>query len=170
MNEAAVTALGEFDDGSGPALYAGGSFGSALDSLDSNLAKWGGCVPTPTPWTDLGFALPGAAGPPLLVGTGELTPASAGALALSNAAPSAFSSLFIALVSTPAPFKCGTLVPLPVVLQLPLFTNGSGAIPLDWASWPSGLSGLSLYFQFAIQDAGAVCGVALSNAVRGEVP
>src|SRR5262249_38048243 len=28
------------DDGQGPALYAGGSFETALDSLDSRLAKW----------------------------------------------------------------------------------------------------------------------------------
>jgi hypothetical protein len=53
---------------------------------------------------------------------------------------------------------------------MPLFTDGSGAIPLAWASWPGGLSGLSLYFQYAILDAGAVCGVALSNALRADVP
>jgi hypothetical protein len=36
-----VRALAVFDDGGGPALYAGGAFGSAIDSGDSYLAKWG---------------------------------------------------------------------------------------------------------------------------------
>ena len=51
-----------------------------------------------------------------------------------------------------------------------LFTNPGGSLPLAWPTWPGGLSGLSLYFQYAIQDAGAVCGVALSNALRADVP
>lgn len=38
-----VFALLSYDDGSGLALFAGGSFGRALDSLDSHLAKWA-CV------------------------------------------------------------------------------------------------------------------------------
>jgi hypothetical protein len=56
------------------------------------------------------------------------------------------------------------------VSKFSLFTNGAGAIPLQWPSWPGGLSGVSLYFQYAILDAGAVCGVAFSNALRAEVP
>jgi hypothetical protein len=36
-----VHALSSHDDGSGPALFAGGGFGSAFDSGDSYLAKWG---------------------------------------------------------------------------------------------------------------------------------
>jgi len=36
-----VRALTAFDDGHGPALFVGGTFGSALDSGDSFLAKWG---------------------------------------------------------------------------------------------------------------------------------
>jgi hypothetical protein len=45
----AVTALTVFDDGTGPALYAGGSFTTAGDTLASNIAKWDG-----TTWTPLG--------------------------------------------------------------------------------------------------------------------
>jgi hypothetical protein len=41
MNGDWLYALAAFDDGSGPALYAGGDFWSALDSGDSYLAKWG---------------------------------------------------------------------------------------------------------------------------------
>jgi hypothetical protein len=36
-----VEALAAYDDGGGPALYAGGTFTSATDSSDSFLAKWG---------------------------------------------------------------------------------------------------------------------------------
>ena len=36
-----VFALSVYDDGRGPALYSGGAFGSAIDSEDSYLAKWG---------------------------------------------------------------------------------------------------------------------------------
>jgi hypothetical protein len=164
-----VYALAAFDDGNGTALYAGGDF-YAFDSADTDIAKWGGCPVVVPPWTNLGYALRGVSGPPLLVGTGALTPGSAGTLVLGNAAPSAYSVLFISLVGTPTPFKCGTLVPLPVALQLPLFTNGTGSIALGWASWPGVLSGLDLYFQYAIQDAGAACGVALSEALRADVP
>jgi len=122
------------------------------------------------PWTDLGNGLAGVAGIPALVGTGPLTAGSAGALTLTNAAPSSVCALFVSLSSAPAPFKCGTLVPVPVALQLTLVTNGSGALPLAWGSWPNGLSGASLYFQYAIADGAAVCGTALSNAVRADVP
>jgi len=124
----------------------------------------------PDAWADLGTGLAGVAGIPSLMGTGPLTAGSAGALTLSNAAPSSVCALFVSLSSAPAPFKCGTLVPVPVALQLTLVTNGSGALPLAWGSWPNGLSGASLYFQYAIADGAAVCGTALSNALRADVP
>ncbi|MGQ0553684.1 MAG: FG-GAP repeat domain-containing protein, partial [Planctomycetota bacterium] len=99
------------------------------------------------PWTDLGFALAGVGGDPVLAGTGLLSTGSAGTLTLSNAAPSALSTLFVSLSSTLTPFKGGTLVTVPVALSLPIFTSPSGTIPLSWASWPAGLSGAQLYFQ-----------------------
>jgi len=126
--------------------------------------------PTVDPWTDLGSGLAGVSGIPALVGSGPLTTGSAGSLALTSAAPSAICALFISLSSTPAPFACGTLVPVPIVFQLNLFTNGSGNLNLNWPSWPAGLSGASVYFQYAIADGAAVCGVSISNAVRGDVP
>jgi len=165
----AVFQLAVLDTGSGPALHAGGGFGTST-RLDSYLAVWGGCRTVVSPWTDLGDALPGISGPPRLAGTGELTPGSSGALGLSQAAPSAFALLFVSISSSPSAFGCGTLVPLPVVAQLPLSTNTAGAISLVWSAWPGGLSGLSLYFQYAIQDPAAICGVALSNALRADVP
>ncbi|MGQ0552899.1 MAG: PEP-CTERM sorting domain-containing protein [Planctomycetota bacterium] len=123
-----------------------------------------------SPWTNLGSDLAGVAGPPSLVGTGTLVAASAGSLSLSAAAPSALSLLVLSIASTPVPFKCGTLVPVPILTNLLLFTNPAGTIAGGWSDWPAGLSGLSIYWQYAVQDAAAVCGVALSNALRADVP
>jgi hypothetical protein len=125
---------------------------------------------SPALWTDLGFALAGSAGLPSLAGAGPLATGSAGSLALTAAAPSAPALLFVALASTPTPFKCGTLVPLPPSASLFLATSAAGSAVLAWTAWPAGLSGLSLHLQYAIHDAGAVCGVALSNALRADLP
>ena len=122
------------------------------------------------PWTDLGSGLAGVGGVPSLAGAGLLTAGSAGSLTLSAAAPSAICALFVSIGSTPVPFKCGTLVPVPFALQLALVTDGAGGLPLAWGSWPSGLSGANLHFQYAVADAAAVCGTSLSNALRADVP
>ena len=165
-----VLALTILDVGEGPSLFVAGKFGNAFDSHDSYLAQWGGCVRLPDPWTDLGFALGGFFQLPKLIGAGDLAPSTPGSLLLTNAFPGRPAVLFASVGSTPLPLKCGTLVPTPALLQLPLVTDAFGQIPLAWSSWPAGLSGLSLYFQYAIQDATAVCGVALSNALRADVP
>ncbi|HZJ72843.1 MAG TPA: FG-GAP repeat protein [Planctomycetota bacterium] len=122
------------------------------------------------PWLPLGFGLAGVAGVPWLSGSGPLTTASAGTLKLADAAPSSLALLFVSLASTPTPFKCGTLAAVPIAFQLPLASNGAGAINLAWGAWPAGLSGLDLTFQAAVLDGAAVCGVSLSNALRARVP
>ena len=137
-------ALSVFDAGAGPSLFVGGAFGAALDSKDSFLAQWGGCAGFPDPWTDLGGGLPsGIWGLPNLLGTGDLGPGTSGSLLLTSAAPLRPAMLFVSVASTPLPFKCGTLVPMPWLLQLPLLTDGFGAISLSWSSWSAGLSGFS---------------------------
>lgn len=124
-----------------------------------------------SPWSDLGFALPGAAGSPELTGSGTLAAGSPGALTLSSAAPLAPALLFLSLGSAPVPFKGGTLAAFPPLLQLPLGTDAGGGLSLPWAAWPAGLAaGTALVFQCAVQDAGAVHGVALSNALQGTTP
>ena len=136
---------------------AGAAYVFAVDGLDA--------------WTDLGSGLAGAGGVPAFSGTGTLVAGQPVTLALSNAAPSALAMLFVSFASAPAPFKGGTLVTVPVALMLPLATGPGGALNLGVPAWPAGVpSGASLYFQYAIQDAGAPFGVALSNALRGDVP
>jgi Tol biopolymer transport system component len=122
------------------------------------------------PWTNEGFALAGVAGLPSLAGTGTLEPGSPGSLALSDAAPTSAALLFVSLGSTPAPFKGGTLLALPPLLVLPLSTTPTGGFHLAF-TWPAGVPGETvLWFQVAIQDAAAVSGVSLSNAVKVVTP
>lgn len=123
------------------------------------------------PWTNLGQALAGVAGPPTLEGVGPLTAGSATQLDLGRAAPSALAGLFVgADPNTPAAFKGGTLVPVPFVKLLFANTTAGGTLPLSF-SWPAGVpSGFNVYVQWAIHDAAAPAGVSLSNALQATTP
>jgi hypothetical protein len=126
-----------------------------------------GFAPT---WLDLGFSLAGLNGAPVLDGDGILVQGTPMALTLTNAAPSAPALLLVSASNTPTPFKGGTAIPVPVNLSFQLVTSPSGTVPLS-AAWPPGLpSGLSIYLQIAIADAGAPQGAALSNALQATVP
>ena len=121
-------------------------------------------------WSFLGSALAGIAGNPLLIGTGTLAAGSLDHLDLSLARPSAAAGLFIALSAGSVPFKGGTLVPFPFLAPVILATSASGTLQLPFLM-PAGLpGGTPLVCQWAIQDAAAVQGVALSNAVKGVAP
>ncbi len=121
-------------------------------------------------WSHQGSALAGTLGLPLLTGAGTLVAGSSNAVTLTHAAPSAPAALFTALASSPVPFKGGVLVPVPSLLMLFLGTNAAGDLALPF-TMPSGVpAGTTLWMQWAIQDAGAVHDVALSNALRGLVP
>lgn len=121
-------------------------------------------------WSDQGSALAGVSGDPVLVGSGDLSSGSVNSVDLSNAAPSATAALFIALASTPVPFKGGMLLPVPFFDPLITSTSGTGGFPLPFVM-PAGVpAGTELWVQWAIQDAAAVAGVSLSNGVKGTAP
>lgn len=125
---------------------------------------------SPPAWTNLGSGLAGVSGIPQLAGTGTLAAGSAGTLTLTSARPSAPAMLFVSLASTPVPLYGGVLLAFPVALTVPLTTNAAGMVQIPF-TWPSGVpSGTSIYCQYAIQDAAAVKGVSLSNALRGVTP
>lgn len=129
-----------------------------------------GVVNVISPWSNDGFALPGTNGDPLLYGTGTLQAGTAATLELENAKPNALVGLFISFGSTPVPFKGGTLctVPLATSAVFPIGPTGTASLP---STIPPGIpSGAQAFWQFAIQDAGAVKGVALSNCLRSTFP
>lgn len=121
-------------------------------------------------WTNLGNGLAGIAGIPQLAGTGTLASGSAGSLTLTAARPSAPAMLFVSASSAPVAFFGGTLVPFPVVLAVPVATNGAGTIAIPFTMPANVPSATSIYGQYAIQDAAAANGVALSNALVGVTP
>jgi len=122
-----------------------------------------------TPWLPLSSALAGTQGWPVLAGAGSALPASVCSLALSKAAPNSPALLALALDSAPLPFKGGTLVAAPVVTVVAQMTDAAGTHNQVF-HWPPVPSGSVFHFQYAITDPGAVYGVALSNALRVDVP
>ena len=169
-----VFAMQVWDEGNGPQLTVGGAFTSVPDLVPvgaSHLASWEGCWGGVNNWVDLGFATSGTFGPPLLQGEGSLTCGSINEVNLSNAFPGALSGLFISLASTPTPFAGGTLIPVPWLDPIVLVNaTVSGDIPLSFVMPPGVPAGTDIFVQWAIQDPGPSSGLALSNALRGDVP
>ena len=121
-------------------------------------------------WFDLGQALAGTTGDPVLAGLGTLNVGEPVTLSLSNALPGSFANLFAGISLLNAPYKGGILVPAPIILVLGLPVNGAGTLTLT-DNFPAGApSGLSLYMQFWIVDAGGPRGLSASNAIQGDVP
>ena len=122
-------------------------------------------------FTSLGGPVSSGYGTPLLTGTGDLLPGTAGALHLTDAAPDRSALLFVSLAPGAMPFYAGTLQAWPAVLELLWATDPAGKISLTWANWPGPLPpGVELVFQWAIDDPSAPQGVALSNALLAAVP
>lgn len=128
--------------------------------------SWSAVLPAQPPiWIDMGFAKPGVAGAPHLVGTGALTPGSSARLALSNANPLAPAWLGIGGHALDLPLLGGVLVPEPtLIVGQATSSNGSASFQ---AVWPAGIpAGQSLYFQYWIQDPAATFGFAASNGLQ----
>ncbi len=121
-----------------------------------------------------GSGLPGVRGVPVLSGAGSLKAGSPGALVLRGARPAApvppIAVLFVSTGAGAAPFKGGLLAAFPPLIVLGLATDASGGLTVGWNAWPGDAAGLTLVFQYAIVDAAAVKGVALSHALNASVP
>jgi hypothetical protein len=124
-------------------------------------------------WTNLGFALDGTTGQPLLTGQGDLVAGTPVTLSLSGALAGTPLGLVIGADPLYLPFKDGLLVPAfaaPLGLVVPLVTDASGGAGVT-ATWPAGVpSGLTFYAQAWLLDAGASEGFASSNAVAATAP
>jgi len=129
-----------------------------------------GFTPAENQWTDLGFAKAGQKGDPTLVGTGNLSAGSSTMLHLTNARSGSLAVLFVSFASFPAPFKGGTLVTLPLALNVSLATDANGSTILPFA-WPAGIpAGFNLFFQYGVSDVSSSFNVSLSNGVRATQP
>lgn len=121
-------------------------------------------------WEDLGGDTNGINGHPQLSGTGTLIDGAPTAIDLVNGPAGALSVVWTSLVSVPFPVAGGVLYANPNVSEI--------LIPLDPAGefhaafpWFSGVpSGLSLHFQFLIQDTSRVYGFSMSNGLKATAP
>lgn len=121
-------------------------------------------------WVDIGGALAGTNGEPLLTGLGPLTPSSPVSLVLVDAKPSAAAALVVGVVLLNAPFKGGLLVPDPLLIVPGFVTAADGSLTLD-ATWPAGIpAGLASHYQWWITDPDGPVGFAASNGVTGTTP
>jgi hypothetical protein len=113
--------------------------------------------------TDLGFQGPGTA-TMSICGGAPMAKGFKATLSITGGPPSAAVYLFVALTSTPTPFKGGTLVPASYLLLLPFALNGSGDLTIP--NIPGGGGPVSVYLQAVIADGAQVAGFAITNAVR----
>ena len=121
------------------------------------------------PWVNLGYALAGTFGDPVLVAGGPLTGGSVLSLSLSNTVEAHYCFVVMGTSAIFVPYKGGTLVPYPHVLLL-TFTTPSGTLDI-LAHFPSGVpSGLPIIIQCWINDRGAPAGRSGSNAVGALTP
>lgn len=121
----------------------------------------------PGPWDDLGFALAGTEGEATLVGTGPLSAGSNNRIDLGGALPGVTAFWFLGLAAGNAPFKGGTLVPVPVLLSLPVPTDGAGDSSLPFV-WPAGVpAGASFFVHAWFADPAGPKGAAASHALQG---
>lgn len=121
-------------------------------------------------WSDLGGALSGSLGAPVLAGQGPLTAGSTTTLSLAQANPSSPAVVFVGTQLAGIPFLGGTLVPAPPAIILPVATSANGSF-LAAGIWPAGVpSGAHFYFQCWIADPGAIFGASASNGLLAIAP
>ena len=130
---------------------------------------WDALALVTSPWALVGSGLPGTAGLPQIDGDGPLLAGEPMTIALEDARPNSTAWLVTGLSQLGAPFKGGVMVPHPDLL-LALPTGPSGAIELT-TPWPAGLPpGLTLWFQWWVQDPAGPAGFASSAGLTGTTP
>ncbi|MED5330662.1 MAG: hypothetical protein VX916_05170 [Planctomycetota bacterium] len=124
--------------------------------------------PPPLPWVDLGHALSGSTGDPLLRGTGTLDPDTMVRITLSNVVPHMPAWLLIGVSESYASYKSGVMVPSPDNFAFDFTRSGSTSVE---GRWPVGIpSGFQACLQWWIADGAGPEGFAASNAVRLTAP
>lgn len=117
-------------------------------------------------WAVMTNGLAGARGIPVLAGVGANASNTAGFLGVFGARPNSPSALLIGSAIGNVPFFGGTLLPLPIIAQININTGAAGEVAFPYLM-PAGVpAGVKLYLQWAVSDAAAAQGVALSNGLE----
>ena len=119
----------------------------------------------PTHFEDLGGPLAGTLGDPALAADGTTLPGFPVTLHLDNALPASFAFPAISSGVACVPLFGGTLPAFPPQLVLTLPTGAAGGFALPTTS-PASAVGGTLVLQAGIVGAGAIQGVALTNALK----
>lgn len=126
------------------------------------------------PFADVGAAVGGPSGAPLLQGQGPLTPGTAATWSVSQGQASAPGLMILALASgysTLPPFP-GIIVPQlgPATAQIALTLDGSGNAHFTIPKLGANARGTQVWAQAFLLDGTAPGGIAFSNALVGVVP
>jgi len=125
---------------------------------------------TPSPWTDLGGAAPGAHGPPRLTAVGSLTAGSILDINLKQTEPDARMLTWLSFTSAPLNILGGTIHAYPFDVQLVRTAFGDGTYS-ESVVWPPGIpAGIEMYLQFLIVDFSVPSQLTLSNALMATTP
>ena len=125
--------------------------------------------PAGSPFTDLGGALGGSNGYPIQLASGTLVAGQPFSFKLANGPPSEAAYHIVGLSQLAAPFKGGTLIPFPHLVNGPLPLNAAGGLSVA-ALWPAGAAGLTLWLQFWMPNGGGPAGFVASSGVRAQIP
>lgn len=155
------------------AALATGSFvtatATAANGSTSEFSACVGATGSNFAWTNLGHALAGTNGNPLLTGTGSLAINSTVTWSLSNAKGSAPAWILVGFSQLNLPFGGGLIVPNPDIV-FPTATSATGTFDLN-VSVPSVVpSGLAISAQVWLLDSGGIVGFAASNAITATAP
>jgi hypothetical protein len=119
----------------------------------------------PRGFDDLGAALAGARGLPVLRGWGPLTAGQTFAFDVGNALANSPAAYVLGVARADLPIFGGTLVPSPQIV-IPAGVDGTGAARLT-LPWPAFMArGAAVYAQAWVLDGAAVQGMAATNALR----
>ncbi|MHC4845933.1 MAG: integrin alpha, partial [Planctomycetota bacterium] len=120
-------------------------------------------------WIDVGNALAGAKGDPILTGLGSLVVGEDMALMLTNTCPATTAYLAVGASALHAPFKGGVFVPDPILI-LPMGVGPSGELAIvgPWA--PGVPPDVTLWFQYWMVDPAGPAGFSASNGLAATTP
>ena len=121
-------------------------------------------------FSDLGGALAGATGEPVLQATCDQAPSEPVTFTLSNAAQTSIAVLVLGTSRIDLPIVGGTLIPSPDFVQPVQVTDSNGDLAVSFTWAPTVPSGLALYYQYWIFDPAGPAGWAASNGLSGLTP